>query len=589
MEQSKQGTKEEELNRYRQRIRHSAAHVMAEAVTQLFPQVLLTIGPPTDDGFYYDFALSNPFKDEDLERITAHMHASIKANTKFEERKVSRKEAMTIVANNPYKVEILEGIPEDEQITLVSHSNGQFTDLCRGMHVPRTNDIKAFKLLNIAGAYWRGDEKRPMLQRIYGTAWESREAMKTYLTNLKEAENRDHRKLGKRLNLFFFDDTSPGSPFFSPNGTFVVNSLVDYMRQLYHKYGYQEIITPQIFDTHLWKRSGHYDNYAESMFFINNTDGEKGVKPMNCPAAAIFFKSQLHSYRNLPLRLADFGRLHRNERSGVTHGLTRVRSFVQDDAHIFCTPEQIVDEVKQCLTMLTDTYRPFGFAEHTVVLSMRPEKRIGSDAMWDKAEFALEQCLKDWGAPYSKVAGEGAFYGPKIDVFVPDAIGRKWQLGTVQADFSLATCFNLEYIAKNGKRLHPVIIHRALLGSIERFFGILLEHMGGRLPVWLAPTQVVIVPITDNHNVYAQTVGTFLTDAGLRVTVDTDGIRMSAKIRNARLLCVPYTLIVGDKEVQTNTATVRSISDGDLGPKALSEIKERLLQKITKKELKFDW
>ncbi|MCH7982579.1 MAG: threonine--tRNA ligase [Chloroflexi bacterium] len=570
----------EEQQDYRDRMRHSAAHVLAEAVTKLFPESQLTIGPPIKDGFYYDFAVPEPFTPDDLKKIELEMRESIRANTEFVERKVSRDEALELVKDNPYKIEILEGIPADEQVTFCSHANGTFEDLCRGGHMERTGDIKAYKLLSAAGAYWRGDEKNAMLQRIYGTAWESRDAQKEYLKLREEAEKRDHRKLGRALGLYFFDPIAPASPFFLPKGTVVLNQMIDYVKELYVKYGYDEVMTPQIFNTELWKRSGHYDNYRESMYFIDVDDREFGVKPMNCPAAAMVYLAESHSYRDLPMRLADFGRLHRNERSGVTQGLFRVRSMVQDDAHIFCTFDQIGTEIDSFLQMLSESSQVFGFDNYRFELSLRPEKRVGTDEMWDRAEAVLTEVMDGTGREYTVASGEGAFYGPKIDQFVPDALGREWQLGTVQLDFSLPERFDLEYTAEDGTRQRPVVIHRAMYGSLERFLGVLVEHLSGAFPLWLAPVQAVVVPIADRHNDFCHEVGTGLKEAGLRVEVNDSNDRMNAKIRQAQLQKVPYMLVVGDREVDAGSVAVRTRAGKDLGAKPVGDVVDMLLKQV---------
>ena len=570
----------EDKNNYRDRMRHSAAHVLAEAVANLFPEAQLTIGPPIADGFFYDFAISEPFTPEDIKRIELKMRDSIKANTKFVERETSRDEALELVKDNPYKVEILKGIPADERVTFCSHSYDAFEDLCRGGHMERTGDIKAYKLLSSAGAYWRGDENNTMLQRIYGTAWESRDAQKNYLRRRDEAEKRDHRKLGRALGLFFFDPIAPASPFFLPKGTHLINSLIDYVRGLYTRYGYQEVITPQIFNTELWKRSGHLDAYAENMYFLDVDEREFGVKPMNCPAAAMMYLANSHSYRELPIRMADFGRLHRNERSGVTHGLNRVRSFVQDDAHIFCTFGQISAEITSFLQMLNESYRVFGFENTRFELSLRPEKRVGSDEMWDQAESILTEVLDATGHKYTAQSGEGAFYGPKIDAFVPDAIGREWQLGTVQLDFSLPERFDMEYTAENGNRDRPVVIHRAMLGSLERFLGVLIEHLSGAFPMWLAPVQAVIVPIADRHNDFCLEVGKRMSDAGFRVEVNDSNDRMNAKIRQAQLQKVPYMLVAGDREVEAQSLAVRTRNGDNLDPMSIDQVIDRFIKQV---------
>ena len=565
---------------HRDRLRHSTAHVLAEAVTKLFPKVNLTIGPPIQDGFYYDFAVPEPFTPDDLKKIELEMRDSIRANTEFIERETSRDEALKLVKDNKYKVEILQGIPADERVTFCSHSDGSFEDLCRGGHMHRTGDIKAYKLLSTAGAYWRGDESNTMLQRIYGTAWESRDAQKAYLKRVEEAEKRDHRKLGRTLGLFFFDPIAPASPFFLPKGAQVMNSLIDYVKELYGKYDYQEVMTPQIFNTELWKRSGHLDAYAENMYFVDVDQREFGVKPMNCPAAAMLYLADSHSYRELPMRLADFGRLHRNERSGVTHGLTRVRSFVQDDAHIFCTLDQIGSEINSFLEMLKEAYGTLGFDSYRLELSLRPEKRVGTDEMWDQAETALTELLDASGVEYTAEAGEGAFYGPKIDIFVPDAIGRDWQLGTVQLDFSLPERFDMEYAAEDGTRKRPVVIHRAMYGSLERFLGVLIEHLSGAFPLWMAPVQAVVVPIADRHIDFCNEVGAKLNAAGIRVKVDDSNDRMNAKIRQAQLQKVPYMIVAGDQEIEAGTVAVRTRTGENLDPMTVDEVVEKFVTQI---------
>ena len=565
---------------HRDRLRHSAAHVLAEAVTKLFPEAQLTIGPPIEDGFYYDFAVPEPFTPDDLKKIELEMRNSIRSNTEFVERETTRDEALELVKDNEYKVEILQGIPADERVTFCSHSDGAFEDLCRGGHMARTGDIKAYKLLSTAGAYWRGNENNTMLQRIYGTAWESRDAQKDYLKRVEEAEKRDHRKLGRALGLFFFDPIAPASPFFLPKGAQVMNSLIDYVKELYVKYGYHEVMTPQIFNTELWKISGHLEAYSENMYFVDVDEREFGVKPMNCPAAAMLYLADSHSYRELPMRLADFGRLHRNERSGVTHGLTRVRSFVQDDAHIFCTLDQISDEINSFLKMLSEAYDTLGFDSYRLELSLRPEKRVGTDEMWDKAETALTELLDTSGVDYTSEAGEGAFYGPKIDIFVPDAIGRDWQLGTVQLDFSLPERFDMEYAAEDGTRQRPVVIHRAMYGSLERFLGVLIEHLSGAFPLWMAPVQAVVVPIADRHIDFCNEVGAKLKAAGIRVSVDDSNDRMNSKIRQAQLQKVPYMLVAGDQEIEAGTVAVRTRTGENLEPMTVDGVVDKFLKQI---------
>ena len=569
----------------RDSIRHSAAHVLAEAVLKRIPEAKLTIGPPIRDGFYYDFDVPQPFTPGDLAEIEDEMRASIRANTAFVEREVEREAARELVADNPYKLEILDGIPAGERVTFCSHSDGAFEDLCRGGHVESTGEIKAFKLLSTAGAYWRGSEANPMLQRIYGTAWESREAMRDHLKRREEAERRDHRRLGSRMGLYFFDPVAPSNPFFLPKGAFVYNTLVDYVRELYGRYGYDEVITPQMFKTDLFKTSGHYDNYIDSMYMLQIDEQEYGIKPMNCPSHAVMYRQSLHSYRDLPIRYADFGRLHRYELSGVTQGLTRVRSFSQDDAHIFCTPDQVAEEVNGFINMLSESYDVFGFDRQRYVLSLRPDKRVGSDADWDRAESALQSVLESRGDVFELAPGEGAFYGPKIDIFVPDALDREWQLGTVQVDFNQPERFDLEYVKADGARDRTVMIHRAMLGSLERFMGVLIEHLAGNLPLWLAPSQAVVIPIADRHNEYAATVAARMSDCGLRATVNDASERMNAKIRDAQLQKINYMLVAGDRESESGSVSVRTRAGDDLGAKPLQEVIEMLTGEVASRAL----
>ena len=568
---------QEKIEEYRNNLRHSAAHLLAEAVLKKYPNAKLTIGPPIKDGFYYDFDIDQTFSPEDLFSIEKEIKRSIKRNTKFLGKELSKQEALKLYKNNQYKIEIIKSMPETETITEYSHSDGGFKDLCRGGHVEKTGEIKAVKLLSAAGAYWRGNEKNKMLQRIYGTAWESKDLLDDYLEQRKKALDSDHRKLGNNLNLFFLDPISPANPFFLPNGAFIYNALIDYVRSLYKKYEYQEVITPQIFSTDLWKTSGHYEFYLDNMYMMEIDDREVGFKPMNCPAHAIIYQSTLRSYRDLPMRLADFGRLHRYERSGVTHGLTRVRSFSQDDAHIFCDQKDAGKEVKNFLDMLTETYKTFGFKDIRLTLSLRPEKRAGKDEFWDLAEEQLRTVLKNYDNDFQEIEGEGAFYGPKIDVFVPDAMGREWQLGTAQMDFSLPERFNLEFINTEGNKERPVVIHRAMLGSIERFIGILLEHTSGDLPIWLAPIQVNIIPISDKHIDYSRKLSKLLLDEDIRVKIDESNERLGQKIRNSELEKVPVMIIIGDKEVESKTGSVRIRKHGDIGSLSENEIIKKIL------------
>jgi len=568
---------QEKIEEYRNNLRHSAAHLLAEAVLKKYPNAKLTIGPPIKDGFYYDFDIDQTFSPEDLFSIEKEIKRSIKRNTKFLGKELSKQEALQLYKNNQYKIEIIKSMPEKETITEYSHSDGGFKDLCKGGHVEKTGEIKAVKLLSAAGAYWRGDEKNKMLQRIYGTAWESKDLLDDYLEKRNKALDSDHRKLGNNLNLFFLDPISPANPFFLPNGAFIYNALIDYVRSLYKKYEYQEVITPQIFSTDLWKTSGHYEFYLDNMYMMEIDDREVGFKPMNCPAHAIIYQSTLRSYRDLPMRLADFGRLHRYERSGVTHGLTRVRSFSQDDAHIFCDQKDAGKEVKNFLDMLTETYKAFGFKDIRLTLSLRPEKRAGKDEFWDLAEEQLRNVLKNYDNDFQEIEGEGAFYGPKIDIFVPDAMGREWQLGTAQMDFSLPERFNLEFVNTEGNKERPVVIHRAMLGSIERFIGILLEHTSGDLPIWLAPIQVNIIPISDKHIDYSRKLSKLLLNEDIRVKIDESNERLGQKIRNSELEKVPMMIIIGDKEVESKSGSVRIRKHGDIGSLSEKEIIKKIL------------
>jgi threonyl-tRNA synthetase len=561
---------------YRQR--HSAAHIMAEAVLEVFPEAKYAIGPPIENGFYYDFDLPRPLTPEDLEVIDKKMRASIGADKPFVKSESSKDDAKAFFADQPYKLELIEGIPADH-VGICKHGN--FTDLCGYPHVESTSKVGAFKLMSVAGAYWRGDEHRPMLQRIYGVMFPTQEELDDYLHRLEEAEKRDHRKLGKELDLFFVDPIAPGSPFYLPKGTFLYNTAVDFIRGLYRKYDYKEVITPQIFSTDLFKTSGHYDNYLENMYFIQDEDRELGVKPMNCPGHCYLFATQVHSYRELPLRYADFGRLHRFERSGTLHGLTRVRSFAQDDAHIFCVLDQVPGEIGSLLEMLKTTYAAFGMGNPRYTLSLRPDKRIGSDEVWDRAESTLRDALVSHGIGFEEVEGEGAFYGPKIDIFMDDAIGREWQLGTFQLDFNLPQRFDLHYAAEDGSLQQPVMIHRAIFGSVERFLAVLIEHTGGAFPVWLAPVQATLIPIADRHADYCYEVAAKMKAAGLRVEVDARSERMQAKIRDAQLQKVPYMLIAGDRDIAAGAVSVRTRGNEDLGAINVDEVTARIAGEAT--------
>jgi threonyl-tRNA synthetase len=564
-------------------LRHSAAHLMAQAVKRLFPDTQVTIGPVIEDGFYYDFKKETPFTPEDLERIEGEMQAIIASDFPVTREELPRQRAIALFAEmgEHYKVEIIEGIA-DEVVSL--YRQGEFVDLCRGPHVPSTGAHRAVKLIGVAGAYWRGDERNEMLQRIYGTAFASRQSLEEHLARLEEAKRRDHRRLGKELELFTFDVVAPGSPFFHPKGAIVYNELVAYVRGLYQRYGYDEVITPQIMDVELWKRSGHYDNYRENMFFSHLEEREFAIKPMNCPSHCLIFGARKRSYRELPIRYADFGRLHRAERSGTLHGLTRVRSFAQDDAHIFCAPEQIGAEVGALLQMIDEVYRDFDFTERRVMLSTRPEKSIGSDAMWEQAERALADALRGAGVDYAINAGDGAFYGPKIDIVVVDALKRPWQLATVQLDFgALPERFDLSYVRSDGSEARPVMIHRAILGTIERFMGILIEHCGGAFPLWLAPVQVRVLTLTERTQAYGRDVCEQLRAAGFRAELDDRNEKLGYKVREGQLAKVPYMLIVGDKEAEARTVAPRSRSGGSSAAVNLDAFMSQLTEEIRRR------
>ena len=544
-------------------IRHSTAHLMAMAVQELFPGTQVTIGPVIENGFFYDFGTERPFTDEDLRRIEEKMAEIANRDLPIRREEWSRDEAIATFdkLGEKYKVEIIQAIPGDEPLSV--YRQGEWFDLCRGPHVPSTGRLGAFKLLSVAGAYWRGDERNAMLQRIYGTAWADKEQLEAHLKQIEQAKARDHRKLGKELGLFMFSHFAPSMPIFLPKGTVIYNELIDYVREKYRRDGYTEVIAPIIFDTELFKISGHYDNYRDNMFFSEIEEREYGVKPMNCPGHTQVFAVERRSYRDLPIRLAEFTRLHRYERSGVTHGLVRVRSFAQDDAHLFVTPEQIEEEIDRELRLISEIYDTFGFSDVRIALSTRPEKRIGNDELWDNAESALEGALKKNSLEYHINPGEGAFYGPKLEFQVHDAIGRPWQLGTVQLDYTLPERFQLEYIGADGAAHRPVMIHRAILGSLERFIGIIIEHFAGAFPFWLAPVQARVLPLSEKFADYADQVAEKLKAANLRVEVDRSNEKLGAKIRDAQLQKVPFMLVVGEKEAAAGTITLRKRSGGD--------------------------
>jgi len=532
-------------------------------VQSLWPGTQVTIGPVIENGFYYDFGTDRPFSDEDLRRIEEKMKEIVKQDLPIRREEWKRDDAIKLFdqIGEKYKVEIIRDIPGNE--TLSVYRQGPWFDLCRGPHVPSTGHLGAFKLTSVAGAYWRGDERNAMLQRIYGTAWADEKELQEYLKRVEEAKARDHRKLGKELGLFYFSHFAPAMPIFLPKGATIYNELIAFVRNFYRRDGYSEVVTPLIWDTEIFKISGHYDNYRDNMFFSHIDEREYGVKPMNCPGHTQIFAMERRSYRDLPIRIADFARLHRYERSGVTHGLARVRSFAQDDAHLFITQDQIESEITRELSLIKEIYDTFGFSDVRVALATRPEKRTGTVTMWDAAEKGLENALKKNGVKYFVNAGDGAFYGPKLDFQVHDAIGRPWQLGTVQLDYSQPERFQLSYIGADNAEHRPVMIHRAILGSLERFIGIIIEHFAGAFPVWLAPVQATVLPLSEKFLDYAAEVARELKQAGLRVEVDNSNEKLGAKIRNAQLQKIPYMLVVGEKEVAARTVNVRKRTGGE--------------------------
>jgi threonyl-tRNA synthetase len=561
-------------------IRHSTAHLLAQAVQRLFPGVRVGIGPVIDDGFYYDFQVEKFFTPEDLAAIEAEMHKISGEAIPVVREELDRDVALARFQQmgEHMKVELVSGIPSGE--TISGYRQGDFYDLCRGPHVPDTGKLKAFKLLSTAAAYWKGDEKNAQLCRIYGTAFLTPKELEEHLQRLEEARLRDHRKLGRELDLFSFQPEAPASPFFHPKGTIVYNELVNYMRDWYRFEGYSEVITPQVLDLGLWKTSGHYEHYVENMYFTTVEEREYALKPMNCPSHCLIYRNGRHSYRDLPIRYADFGRLHRYERSGVTHGLTRVRTFCQDDAHIYCTPDQMQAEMLAFLAFLKNVYHTFGFDSMRVNLSTRPEHRLGSDEVWDHAEGALAGALKEAAMDYVINAGDGAFYGPKIDFEVFDALKRPWQLGTLQVDYSMPARFGLIYVKPDGSEGVPVMLHRALLGSLERFMGILIEHCAGAFPAWLAPVQAAVLPITDRAHDYARRIREEGLKRGLRIELDLRNEKVNAKIRDAQLQKVPYMLVLGDREAAAGTVSVRHRQKGDLGARPLDEFFNQLAEEI---------
>ncbi len=558
-------------------IRHSAAHLLAEAAIRLYPGTKVAIGPSIRDGFYYDFEFPQPVGEDDLSTIMVEMERLIAAHLPFERREVSRLEALDLFRDEPYKLELIRELPEEATISV--YQQGEFLDLCRGPHVPDSGRVGAVALQSVAGAYWRGKSDNPMLTRIYGTAFPTKKELEAYLEQLEMARQRDHRKLGREMGLFSFHDEGPGFPFFHPKGMRVVNALLDYWRREHVAAGYEETKTPTILERTLWERSGHWDNYKDNMYFTVIDDVDFAVKPMNCPGGILIYKSDQHSYRDFPLRLAELGQVHRHEMSGVLHGLFRVRSFTQDDAHIYCLPEQVEDEVLGVIELVRRMYKTFGFEQVQVELSTRPEKSIGSDKMWATAEGALAAALARAELPYELNPGDGAFYGPKIDFHIEDVMGRTWQCATCQLDFAMPERLDCEYVGEDNQRHRPVMIHRTVLGSVERFLAILIEHYGGALPGWLAPVQVGIVPVADRHAPYAVEVKAALEAAGLRVETDFRPESVSKKIRDGEMQKVPFLLVVGDREVAERSVTMRARGNKETTPLALDDAVRELALK----------
>lgn len=565
-------------------IRHTASHVLAQAVKRLYPETKLAIGPAIDDGFYYDFDREGGFTPEDLEKLEVEMGKIVKENLPVRPFVKPREEAVQFMQEKgePYKVELIEDLPEEETISF--YQQGDFVDLCAGPHIMYTKGVKAFKLTSIAGAYWRGSEKNKMLTRIYGTAFANKADLESYLTMMEEAKKRDHRKLGKELGLFFFAEEGPGFPFFLPKGMTLKNTLIDYWRQIHQREGYQEVNTPIILSRKLWENSGHWDHYKDNMYTTVIDDEDYAVKPMNCPGGMLVYKNSPHSYRELPLRVGELGLVHRHEKSGQLHGLMRVRCFTQDDAHIFMRDDQIEEEIKEVTKLINEVYSQFGF-DYFVELSTRPENSMGSDEDWEMATEGLKNALDDMGLKYIVNEGDGAFYGPKIDFHLRDSLGRTWQCGTIQLDFQMPQRFDLEYTAEDGNKKRPIIIHRVCFGSIERFIGILIEHFAGKFPVWLAPVQVKVIPVSEKSMDYANGVYEKLKAAGIRTELDHKDEKVGYKIRQAQLEKVPYMLVLGEKEAAEGAITVRSRDKGDLGAAQLEAFIGDVKRMIETKEM----
>jgi len=564
-------------------LRHTASHVMAQAIQHLFPGTKFAIGPAIDEGFYYDLESDHVFSQDDFAAIEQEMAKIAKANIPLTKKVVSRAEALKFFQEKgqDYKVMLINDLPEDAQISL--YEQGDFTDLCAGPHMRSTGKVKVFKLMSVAGAYWRGDSNNQMLQRIYATAFFKKEDLEHFLFVRSEAEKRDHRKLGKQLDLFSFHEEGPGFPFFHPKGMILRNQLMDYERELFKEFGYVEIMTPVILSKKLWVQSGHWDHYKENMYFTKIDDEDYAIKPMNCPGGILYFKTQHRSYRDLPMRVGEFGLVHRHELKGALHGLFRVRCFTQDDAHIFMTQEQMKDEVIKCMSMYQKMYGVFGLDYH-VELSTRPENSMGSDELWEISTNALREAIEKTGVPYQINEGDGAFYGPKLDFHVQDSLGRTWQCGTIQMDMQLPERFDVNYIGEDGEKHRAVMLHRAGYGSLERFIGILIEHFGGAFPVWISPVQVKVIPVTEKHLDYAKAVASAMSESNIRVEVEDANETLGYKIRKAQMEKVPYMIIVGDKEVKSRTVAIRSRKDGDMGSMPLPMFVANLIREIKSRE-----
>ena len=573
---------------YLHALRHSGAHLMAQAVTRLYPEAQLTVGPVIEDGFFYDIDLQGKtLSPEDLPAIENEMRKIVKENFKLSYSEKSRDDAKSYLKtqNQPYKIELIDSFPGDEAISF--YQQGEFIDLCEGPHIRSTGELKHFKLLKISGAYWKGNDKGPVLQRIYGTVFPTKEALDAHLKMLEEAKKRDHRELGQRLDLFSFHEWAPGSPVFHPHGTLVYNQMIDFVRELYKKYDYHEVMTPQLFDSKLYALSGHLQSFREDMFeFKEGEEHSAYLKPMNCPGHCLFYRSKLFSYRELPLRIAEFSRLHRNELAGALHGITRVRSFAQDDAHIFCMDEQVDDEIDRFFEFVDEVYAAFNLGAYSMKLALRPEKRLGSDEIWNRAEKKLEDALKRRGVPYELKPGEGGFYGPKYEFHIKDAIGRPWQLATLQLDYNFPERFELEYVGKDSKRHRPVMLHRAAFGTIERFLGVYLEHCEGYFPTWLAPVQVVLVPVRENHFEATKEMEKQFVAQGLRVQSDLAEGNMGGKVRKATVARVPYFAVVGDKEIETRSLAIKTSRGENLGTIPMAQFIDRLKSEIATRGLK---